>query len=44
VKTHLPDGLLVDVQRRLETFYSLDRQEPVTQLELERIARISGSP
>ena len=41
MKTRLPDGSLVDVQRRLETFYSLDRQQPVTQLE--RIARISGS-
>jgi hypothetical protein len=30
VKTRLPDGLMLDVQRRLETFYSLDRQEPVT--------------
>lgn len=30
MRTHLPEGLLVDVQRRLESFYSLDRQEPVT--------------
>jgi hypothetical protein len=30
VKARLPDGLLVDVQRRLEAFYCLDRQEPVT--------------